>query len=209
MESLHMDLALFDFDGTITDRETMPDFMLASVRPWRLRIGKVVLLPLIVGYKLGGISGSVVRAAICWFGFRGIPAVELERHGEEFARTVLPSTIRPAALERIKWHQARGDRVVVVSGGLDLYLSHWAETLGLDLVCSSLEQHGGHFTGFYRGPQCVKGEKVRRVQQLHPAHAFGKVFAYGDTAEDYELLAMAHEAYYRWKPWAPPRAGGC
>jgi phosphatidylglycerophosphatase C len=207
-ETLQMDLALFDFDGTITDRETMPDFMLASVRPWRLAVGKVLLLPLIVGYKLGIVSGSVIRAAICWIGFRGVPVAELERHGEDFARTVLPSTMRPEALERIRWHQARGDRVVVVSGGLDLYLSHWAQAHGLEFICSSLEQRGGHFTGFYRGRQCVKAEKVRRVHELHPADAFGKVYAYGDTAEDYELLGMAHEAYYRWKPWALASAGG-
>lgn len=196
-----MDLALFDFDGTITDRETMPDFMVASVRPGRLVAGKILLLPLVVGYRLGIISGSAIRAAICWFGFRGIPAAELERHGAEFARTVLPSTIRPEALERITWHQERGDRVVVVSGGLDLYLTHWARAHGLDVVCSSLEQHRGHFTGFYRGSQCVKGEKVRRVRQRYPVDTFGKVFAYGDTPEDYELLAIAHEAYYRWAPW--------
>lgn len=41
-----MDLVLFDFDGTITDRETMSDFMLASVRPGRLMVGKLLLFPL-------------------------------------------------------------------------------------------------------------------------------------------------------------------
>ena len=122
-----MELALFDFDGTITDRETMSDFMLASVRPGRLLAGKLLLFPLIVGYKLGCVAGSVVRAAICWFGFRGIPAAELEHHGAEFARSVLPFTVRPEAMARIKWHQARGDLIVVVSGGLDLYLQHWTE----------------------------------------------------------------------------------
>lgn len=59
-----MNLALFDFDGTITDRETMPDFMHMAVRPGRLLLGKIVLLPLIVGYKASLVSGSVVRAVI-------------------------------------------------------------------------------------------------------------------------------------------------
>jgi hypothetical protein len=56
-----MDLALFDFDGTITDRETMPDFMVAAVRPMRLVAGKVLLLPLIVGYKLRIVPGTIIR----------------------------------------------------------------------------------------------------------------------------------------------------
>lgn len=64
-----MDLALFDFDGTITRRETMPDFMHAAVRPHRLLPGKLFLAPLILGYKIGVVPGSVIRAMICYLGF--------------------------------------------------------------------------------------------------------------------------------------------
>lgn len=196
-----MDLALFDFDGTITDRETMPGFMRRAVRPARLSVGKVLFFPLIAGYKAGVVPGTVVRAGICWLGFRGVPAAELEHHGAEFARTVLPTTLRPEAMARIAWHKARGDRVVVVSGGLDVYLTHWAAQHDLELVCSSLQQRNGRFTGLYKGRQCVRAEKVRRVQALCSTQQYGKVFAYGDTREDHELLAMAHEAYFRWEPW--------
>lgn len=203
-----MDLALFDFDGTITERETMPDFMQAAVRPGRLAVGKVIFLPLILGYKLGIISGSLVRAAICWFGFRGVPVAELEQHGLAFSELFLPSVLRPQAMERIAWHKLRGDRVVVVSGGLDLYLAHWAKSQGLELLCSSLEQREGCFTGRYQGAQCVRAEKVRRVHAALNAGSYRRVFAYGDTPEDHDLLAMAHEAYYRWKPMAPAVQGG-
>ena len=194
-----MDLALFDFDGTITDRETMPDFMVAAVRPARLAFGKVVLLPLVLGYKLGWVSGSVVRAAICRFGFWRIPSIELEQHGTAFAQDFLPKVLRPQAMERIAWHKARGDRIVVVSGGLDLYLRHWASAHGLELLCSSLEQKAGRFTGRYQGAQSVRREKARRVRAAFPPERYNKVFAYGDTPEDYDLLATAHEAYYRWQ----------
>ncbi|MFC0682927.1 HAD family hydrolase [Lysobacter korlensis] len=203
-----MDLALFDFDGTITERDTMPDFMLAAVRPGRVAVGKLVLLPLVLGYKLGIVSGSVVRAAICRFGFWGIPATELEQHGSVFAESFLPSVLRPQAMERTAWHKARGDRVVVVSGGLDLYLKHWAKAHGLELLCSSLELRGGRYTGRYQGAQCVRAEKVRRVQVAFPTDTYRRVFAYGDTPEDHDLLAMAHEAYYRWQPMAPTAQGG-
>lgn len=202
-----MDLALFDFDGTITTQETMPDFMRAAVRPGRLAVGRVVFLPLVLGYKLGIVSGTMVRAAICRFGLRGVPIRELEQHGAAFARQVLPSVLRPLAMERIAWHKARGDRVVVVSGGLDLYLAPWAKAHGLDLLCSSLEQRGGRFTGRYQGVQCVRAEKVRRVEAAFPVHTYSKVFAYGDTSEDHALLAIAHEAYYRWLPVDPASTG--
>lgn len=101
-----------------------------------------------------------------------------------------------------------GDTVVVVSGGLDLYLTHWAKAHGLELLCSSLEQWGGRFTGRYEGAQCVRAEKVSRVQAAFPLDAYARVFAYGDTPEDHDLLAMAHEAYYRWQPMAAAAEDG-
>ena len=201
-------LALFDFDGTITDRETMPDFMRAAVRPGRLAVGKVVFLPLVLGYKLGVVPGPLVRAAICRFGFWRIPVAELEQHGAAFARHFLPTVLRPEAMARIAWHKARGDQVVVVSGGLDLYLRHWAEAHGLALLCSSLERRDDRFTGRYQGAQCVRAEKVRRVQAAFPPDMFGKVFAYGDTPEDHDLLAIADEAYYRGARFALSRGAG-
>ena len=195
-----MDLALFDFDGTITTRETMPGFMHAAVRPRRLRLGKLLLAPAVIGYRLGVVPGTWIRAAICMFGCRGVPAAELERHGRAFARDVLPGLLRPEAMERIAWHRARGDRVVIVSGGLDVYLEPWAHGHGLELLCSSLERRNGVLTGHYLGPQCVGAEKVRRVMARCPVAGYGRVHAYGDTPEDHAMLAMAHERHYRRMP---------
>lgn len=203
-----MDIALFDFDGTITDQETMPGFMHVAVRRHRLLLGKTILLPLILGYKMGIVSGTAVRAAICLFGFRRVPVDELEAHGLRFAQHFLPGTLRPEAMDRIAWHKARGDKVVVVSGGLDVYLRHWAQEHGVDLVCSALEQRGGRLTGFYQGRQCVRAEKARLVRAQYALPSYSRVFAYGDTPEDRELLAMAHEPYYRWQPAAADQLGG-
>lgn len=201
-----MDLALFDFDGTITTRETMPDFMRAAVPRSRLWTGTLLFSPLVIGYRFGVVSGTAIRAAICAYGFRGVPVATVESCGQAFARHVLPGLLRPDAMGRIAWHKARGDAVVVVSGGLDVYLEPWARSHDLGLVCSSLEQRGGLLTGRYRGRQCVRGEKARRVLDTYPPGNYARVHAYGDTSEDRELLAMAHERHYRWAPlddWCP------
>ena len=195
-----MDLALFDFDGTITNRETMPDFMYASVRPGRLLIGKFLLLPLIVGYKAKLVSGVTVRAAICYVGFRGVPMQEVEAHGQRFAEQFLPTTLRAEAMARMSWHKARGDTVVVVSGGLDIYLRAWCHAQGVELLCSALEHRNGKLTGRYSGKQCVREEKARVVEQRYPRNRFDRIFAYGDTPEDFALLALADEPFYQHWP---------
>lgn len=202
-----MDLALFDFDGTITVRETMPDFMRASVRPGRVWLGSIIVVPFLLGYKARIVSGTVIRSVLCWVGFRDIPTHELEACGKRFAQDVLPATLRKEAMDRIAWHKRRGDTVVVVSGGLDVYLSHWCREHDVELLCSVLEQREGRFTGRYLGRQCVHDEKARLVRERFPPAKYSRVFAYGDTREDRELLALAHEPYYRWQPLTMNKLG--
>ena len=102
-------------------------------------------------------------------------------------------------MERIAWHRVQGHKVVVVSGGLDVYLRPWCETQGLDLLCSTLEVRNGRLTGRYEGEQCVLTEKVRRVREAYDVGAFSEIYAYGDTAEDRDLLALASRKFYRWQ----------
>jgi HAD superfamily hydrolase (TIGR01490 family) len=192
-----MNLALFDFDGTLTDRELFPDFMHFAVTPRRLAIGRVVLAPVVVGYKLGLVSGVATRACIVDFAFRGRSEDELRDAGERFAREIVPAALRPEAMARLRWHREQGDTVVVVSGAFDLYLSHWCAQHGLDLLCSSLESRDGVMTGRYAGAQCAGAEKARRVRERYDLSRFGTVYAYGDTREDRELLALAQRRWYR------------
>lgn len=195
-------LALFDFDGTITTREMFPDFIRLAVTPGRLALGKLLLAPLIVGYKAGVVSGSLIRSAIVRFGFTGVELARLQACGLDFASRVLPTVLRPEALARIEWHRAQGDTVVVVSGGLDLYLQHWCATHGLALICSSLQHRDGRMTGAFAGAQCVRTEKPRRVRAQYRLQEFNQIYAYGDTREDLDLLALAHHKVYRWQPLA-------
>ena len=194
-----MNLALFDFDGTITTREMFADFMHFAVTPRRLALGRLVLAPVVIGYKWGIVSSNAIRSRVVRFGFRGEPLARVGQMGERFAREVLPGVLRPQALERIAWHKAQGDVVVVVSGALDVYLEHWCREHGLALICSELEVVDGRLTGHYRGRQCVGLEKPRRVLDRYDLGDFDQVYAYGDTHEDLDLLAIAGRKYFGWR----------
>ena len=195
-----MDLALFDFDGTITTHETMPAFVRATASRPRLVAGYLLLWPVILGYKLGVVSGSRVRAAIVRVAYTRKSAAWLRERGEAFARDYLDHHLRPEAMRRIEWHRARGDAILVVSGGLGAYLRPWADAHGLDLVCSELARRGDRLTGRYAGPQCVGEIKARRVAERFDLPGFERIHAYGDTAEDRHLLAMATDRFYRTMP---------
>ncbi|RUO34090.1 HAD family hydrolase [Aliidiomarina soli] len=194
-----MALALFDFDGTVTTHETMPVFIKLSVGKRRLVFGHLILAPLILGFKLGFVSGVVIRRVIVRLAYSRVPIVRLERSGHQFAEQYLSASLRPEAMERINWHKDSGHKVVIVSGGLDIYLAPWCQKHGLDLICSSLEHREGLLTGKYDGEQCVLSEKVRRVHERYDLDSFESIYAYGDTLEDKDMLNIATNAYYQWQ----------
>ena len=198
-------LALFDFDGTITTLETMPVFLRRSIPRHRLVLGWIVLAPLILAYRLRLVPGTFVRRVVVWFGYAGLSRSAVGAAGEAFARDYLPTVLRPEAMERLAWHKEQGHRVVVVSGGLDVYLAPWCKAAGVELLGSSLLSRGGILTGRYSGRQCVRDEKVRRVRKLCDLHAYPVIYAYGDTPEDHAMLAIADRTYYQWRELGPAR----
>ena len=111
-----MNLALFDFDGTITRGDTYQPFLRYAVRWTRVAVGIVPMMPVAVAYQMGWLSARRARPIASGLMFIGASADAVRDLGRRYATEVLPRTIRPRALERIRWHQEHGDTVVVVSG---------------------------------------------------------------------------------------------
>ncbi|MEN5061004.1 HAD family hydrolase [Luteimonas sp. TWI1416] len=199
-----MNLALFDFDGTITTKETFADFIHFAVPPVRLGMGKVLLAPLVIGYRTGRVSGNLMRGSAVRIGLAGMPVDRAQALGRRFADEVLLGLQRPNVMSRIEWHKARGDRVVVVSGALELYLAPWCERHGLELICSRLEVREGRLTGSYAGNQCVADEKARRVRETIDTSLYEEIYAYGDTSDDFAMLRLAKHADFRGRVWMDP-----
>jgi HAD superfamily hydrolase (TIGR01490 family) len=194
-----MNLALFDFDGTISSSDTWTPFMRTAVRPFRILVGQSLLLPVVLGYKLGVVSASRGRQIATRVAFVGEDAARIRQCGLDYAREVLPRTIQASALERLAWHRSRGDEVVVVSAALEVYLSPWCQANELNHICTRLEEKQGRLTGRYVEGDCCGTEKVRRIKDRYDLSRYDRVYAYGDSAEDREMLEVADVQFYRGK----------
>lgn len=192
-----MNLALFDFDGTLTLGDNFVPFARMQASRRRKLCADVCLSPLVVGYKLGYLHASWMRQRVAWFAFRGRSASEVASWGERYAERVLPAGIRPEAFARLQWHRAQGDTIAVVSASLEPYLAPWCRQHGLELICTKLEARGGVCTGRYVQGDCTGAEKARRVRERFDLRRYPQVYAYGDTPEDREMLALAHRRYLR------------
>lgn len=122
-----MNIAFFDFDGTLTHSDSFTPFIYKTIEKKRLRKGKILLLPYILGYKLGVVSGTRLRSKIFNIGYKGTSASKLIKEGEKFSQDVLPNILMHHAMQKLKWHISRGDKVVLVSASMDVYLKPWCE----------------------------------------------------------------------------------
>jgi HAD superfamily hydrolase (TIGR01490 family) len=194
-----MNLALFDFDGTITEGDTFSAFLRFAVRRHRILLGAVPLSPVVLCYRLGLISARQARPIVSRVGLQGEAADSIREVGRRYAAQVLPHTVRRLALERIHWHQAQGDTVVVVSASLDAYLGPWCESIGVERISTELEERDGRLTGKYRHGDCSGIAKVHRIRERYELSRYAVIYAYGDTDDDREMLELAHRKYYRWR----------
>ena len=196
-----MDLALFDFDGTLTTQETLPRFLRSVVPAERQRAARWTLAPLVAGYRLGLVPGTRVRAEAVRRGLAGMDHAAFETAARDWAARELPALLRPQALARLRAHRARGDTVLVVSGNFEVLLQGFAAAEGALALGSRLEVREGLLTGEYAGAQCVLEEKVLRVRAEVDTGSFSRIHAYGDTREDRPMLLLADVAHYLPRGW--------
>jgi phosphatidylglycerophosphatase C len=206
-----MNLALFDFDGTITSADTFTGFLRFALSPARRAVGGALVSPLVLAYRANAVSASRARTGVSRAAFAGARAAAVRERGRQYAAEVLPGVIRQRAMEQIAWHQRQGDAVVVVSASLDVYVGPWCQRAGVEWICTELEERGGRFTGRYRHGDCSGCAKARRIRERYDLRQFPIIYAYGDTAEDREMLELAHRMTYCWTPiatWEDARASG-
>ncbi|MGB3393641.1 MAG: HAD family hydrolase [Stenotrophomonas sp.] len=194
-----MQLALFDFDHTITSGDSYGHFLRRVATPEQRAQGWWRVGPWLLAYRLKLISAERIRARVTSQVFTGRHAGEIAQMAADFGREHIPGIVRPEMLEQLHWHKQQGHAIVVVSASIDLYLRQWCEELGLELICNRLETDGERLTGRYAGGDCGP-RKVAHIRQRFDLSHYTRIHAYGDSREDKPMLALAHECWYRGKP---------
>jgi phosphatidylglycerophosphatase C len=196
-------IAAFDFDGTITKRDTLISFLAFTAGKWQTAKKLLLASPQMIGFALHQVSRQSAKEAILKQFFKGMPYHQLQEMGEAFSRShALSRLVYPAALKRLEWHRSQKHRCILISASLDLYLEPWSIQHGFnDLICSKLEvDQYGIATGHLKGKNCWGPEKERRLIELIGPKENYTLYAYGDSRGDEELLSTADYPFYRKMP---------
>lgn len=192
-------VAAFDFDGTLTYRDTLSSFLLYAAGPLKTTWCLLLQLPILVAFVLGRASRQEVKERVLKQFFAGESMDKLRHMGKIFAKEQLSRHLRPESMERLKWHLQQGHRCVLVSASVDVYLEPWAKSAGFsDALTSKVAFDAeGNVTGKLIGLNCRCQEKVRRLRELLGPLEKYHIYAYGDSRGDKEMLAIADHPYYR------------
>jgi phosphoserine phosphatase len=172
-------LAVFDFDSTLMDGETI-DFLAAELG---LENEVAAITERAMAGKLDFFKSLQARVAL----LEGLPAVRVKEICEG-----LP--LMPGAKEAVTGLKKRGYKVVCFSGGFRQATHHAAEVLGLDAdFANYLHDDEGILTGKVGGEMMFgdsKGRMIVRLQNLLEIPPEETVVV-GDGANDLSMFAHA------------------
>jgi phosphatidylglycerophosphatase C len=187
----------FDFDGTLTVRDSFTAFLKWRAGPARYVLGLARLLPAALRYLFDRDRGRIKAAAAREF-LRGLSRAELEAAAEAFADARSARLFRPDALAVWERWRKESARLVIVTASPVAVVRPFAQRLGADdLIGTELAYDANErVTGAFLTANCRGREKVNRLEaRFGPGLRLAA--AYGDTRGDTEMLAIAEEAGYR------------
>jgi phosphatidylglycerophosphatase C len=190
-------IAFFDFDGTITTKDTLLEFIRYSKGSVRLLLGFILNSPFILAFKIGLISNQSAKEKVLRYFFHNEDEENFKRRCRSFAKEKLPLLIRPAAIEEIRKLKEKNIPVVVVSASPECWIQPWADEQKVHLIASKLEIDHGKITGKLAGKNCHGKEKVRRILEHHVVKDYEEIFAYGDSSGDRPMLELATHSFYK------------
>jgi len=192
-----MSIAFFDFDGTITTKDSLVEFIQFAVGKPKYYAGLILLSPMLLRYTLKLIPNHIAKERLIAYYFKGCKSKDFELISQKYSQTKLNDIIRPLALEKILWHQSKGHKVVIVSASIRHWLAPWCEKYDIDLISTELEISNHILTGKFSTKNCYGLEKVKRIEAQYKLKDFASIYAYGDSAGDKDLLDLSDYSHYK------------
>ncbi|WAC48741.1 HAD-IB family hydrolase [Asticcacaulis sp. SL142] len=190
-------IAAFDFDGTLTYKDSFTAFLV-----WHCGYPKLawafISTPSLISHYIKTKDRGALKSRLIHKLLGGIRRSELEALITAFADSHKNKLFRPDAL--IAWaEQKQPDRVrVIVTASPDILVGAFGAYLSADLVI-------GTKLGFSAddrllpeldGLNCRGPEKVERLKAVY-GESLRIVTAFGDTSGDFEMIKAADKGHYR------------
>ena len=195
-----MTIYAFDFDGTLTKRDTLIEFIRYVKGNKEFIIGFLKHLHLLIMMKVGIMPNWKTKRIIFQYFFGGMPLETFNQYCENFAKEK-SSLLRKKGMAAVNKAVMDGDQVVIISASVENWVKPFFKSIAgsgfIRIIGTQVQDTDGKLTGYFLTKNCYGQEKVRRLLEQYPNRREYKLVAYGDSRGDIPLLDFADEGYYK------------
>ena len=189
-------IAVFDFDGTITQKDTLWEFLKFSQSKARLFFGILFLSPVLFLYKIHVFSNHKAKEILFTHFFRNWDLAFFNKTCNDFL-SIICQIIRPQIIDLINYHKSNNHQLFIVSASIENWIIPWADEHGIKVIATKIEVDSlGKLTGKFKTKNCYGKEKVNRLLEELVCRDNFYIFAYGDSNGDKELIDFANKGVY-------------
>ncbi len=190
-----MNLALFDFDGTLTTKDSLGEFFKYAVGNTKYYLTLIKFSPIFILWQLKIIKNYKAKEMLFKMFFNGIDEKTFKTMAENFSLNELDKILRQNTYERFQKHVKDGDRVIIVSASMRCWLDAWCEKEKVELISTELLFEDDKFTAKFATKNCHGIEKFNRINKHLNINEYDSIYAYGDSSGDTQMLEMADYKY--------------
>ena len=189
-------VAVFDFDGTLTTKDTLLEFIKFACGTCQFYLGFLLYSPLLSLMKLHLYPNWKVKQKVFCHFFKGMRYERFKVLGYMFAGRI-ELFRREEMVSRLQTHSSNGDTIYIISASIEEWVTPWCEKLGVDKVLGTkVDVVDNVLTGKFLTKNCYGQEKVNRLLAVEPDRDGYYLYAYGDSRGDYEMIEYADEGIY-------------
>lgn len=189
----------FDFDGTLTKRDSFLHFIKFVKGNSFLYFNLCYFVLLWTLFKVKIISRHQSKELIFRKCFKGMSLKTFNRHCELFIFEI-NKILRKEVTIKIKEHISEGHTPIIISASIKNWILPWAKTNNINLVIATEIEidKNNILTGKFSTPNCRGIEKTNRLFNIYKNRNDFKLISYGDSTGDNELLENSNEAHWNY-----------
>lgn len=190
-------IAFFDFDGTITNRDIFWDYLFYRLKTGLSPKKLIYSFPFFALYLIKVLNNEKAKQLIFSQLFKGESVRFFKSTVQKYYETNFKIRLKKDALTQILWHKNSMHQVYIVTANFDLIVQQFAKEQSIGLISTQLDIENDTITGKFASPNCYGIEKVNRIKKaVRNLNSFTKIYAYGDSKGDREMLALATDPYF-------------
>ena len=189
----------FDFDGTLTTKDTLLAFIRYARGNFKTFLGAVLYFPILMLMLLRLYPNWKAKQMVFAHFFKGMAIDEFNDLCQRFARDN-KHLLRPGGQKVIANALAEGSDVIIISASIENWVRPFFEEQWggkIKMECTRIDVRHDTVTGKFLTKNCYGKEKLKRLQRAFPHRQAYELIAFGDTRGDKQMLEYADKKYYK------------